>query len=320
MRVLVLAGIVGDLGPSEAGAAIAGAWADLGHQVAVVPIARTGPETDAVVADLTAGDGSTVVVRAECDSGTTVALGQAVVPALESGHPDEIWLDLTVALPVDGGAGLLAALGARAAVPLDAGPGQFVGVEQVDLRGVRQMLARVRLVGLVDPDDVGRPLLGVRGAAGQAGFAIRDVERVLAIDRALESLSRALGFEAPPEGAGAGSSVALAVLALGGRIETPAAAIAARVGLDATLAQADLVVLAVDALDFGGAGVEMVLQAGRWAAASLVPCIVVGRAIRVSSRELRTYGVESAYGLTGVVADRDHLRQLAEGVARSWSW
>ena len=42
MRVLVISAGLADLPPAAAGAAVGAAWADLGHQVAVVPIGIGG--------------------------------------------------------------------------------------------------------------------------------------------------------------------------------------------------------------------------------------------------------------------------------------
>lgn len=310
MRVLVLTGAVGDLSPAQAGRVVASPWAAAGHAVAVVPMTADGNGLDDAVAAL--GPGRATVVR-QTGGTTTGPLGDAAARAIAAGA-STVLLDLTQPLPVDGGAGLLEALGATAAAPLDEGP--VLG----DLGQVRLPSLPARLVAVVAAGTETAPLLGVRGVAATVGFETgQDRAEVLALDAALARLAAAVGLPDPPAGAGAGQGAALAVLALGGAVRTAPAALAELVDLDRSLALADLLVVVTDALDFGGAGVPLAQAAAGWAATAGAPCIVVARAVQISSRELRTLGIESAYGLTGDEGDAG-LAELAQRVARTWSW
>jgi len=92
-------------------------------------------------------------------------LGEAILAALDLGA-DEIAVGVGGSASTDGGAGLLAALGARV---LDAegrdlpdGGGALADVARLDLSGLDPRLAGIRLVLAGDVDS---PLLGPRGAA-----------------------------------------------------------------------------------------------------------------------------------------------------------
>ena len=128
---------------------------------------------------------------------------------------------------------------------------------------------------------------------------------------ALTRLATSLGVTDPPPGAGAGDGTVS---------RSPRwAAFSARghrraVGLDRSLTAADLVVVVTDALDFGGAGVTETQAAATWAAEALVPCVAIAGTVHFSSRELRTFGVESAYSSDG------DLASCAARVARTWNW
>ena len=55
--------------------------------------------------------------------------------------------------------------------------------------------------------------------------------------------------------------------------------------------------------------------------ATLRPCVAVARSVEVSSRELRTFGVEIAYTLGGgPELGSDELSARAAGMANSWTW
>jgi len=118
----------------------------------------------------------------------------------------------------------------------------------------------------------------------------------------------------PPPGAGAGNGLALGILALGGVVRTGPQAIGELVGIQRSLAAADLVVLVTDVLDFGGAGIAEVRAAAAWAEQALVPCIAIARQVQISGRELRTFGVESAYELG------DDIAAGAVRIAVTWNW
>lgn len=149
----------------------------------------------------------------------------------------------------EGGAGLLSALGARF---LDRDghllPPTLQGlarVESVDFTTLDPRLAECRLVVLADVDS---PLLGPQGATlaygpqkGIPADRIRLYEGQLA--RLAGLYARALGRDhAPAPGSGAAGGLGLALLALGGVIESGAEAVARHHGLAAAVRDAAWVV------------------------------------------------------------------------------
>jgi glycerate kinase len=284
MRVLVISAGLADLPPAAAGAAVGAAWADLGHQVAVVPIGIGGQG----LLDAMSGVPGTTVVTAQAGE-SSAHLGRELVAAMDAGT---VVLDLTGDCPDDGGAGLLAAVGGREAMDGHT------------------------LIGVVSEDELDAAFLGVRGVAARRSYAsgTPDIGAALAGDAALTRLAADLGMPDPPPGAGAGNGLAFAVLALGGVVRTGPQAIGELVAIERSLEAADLVVLVTDVLDFGGAGIAETRAAAAWAEQALVPCIAIATRVQISGRELRTFGVESAYDLGADVADG------AVRVARTWNW
>ena len=96
---------------------------------------------------------------------TTYGVGQAIEAALDAGAR-RIVVGLGGSATNDGGAGLLAALGATADVPLDGGPGGARRRHAVDLAPAR---ARLDGIELVIAADVDVPLLGMFGATKTFG-------------------------------------------------------------------------------------------------------------------------------------------------------
>ena len=283
MRVLVISAGVADLSPAAAGAVVGAAWADLAHQVAVVPIGVGGQG----LVDAASGiPGAAVLIPRAGESSADLGRELAAVQA------GTVLVDLTGDCPDDAGAGLLSTLGGR------------------------HVLTGRSLVGVVRDDELDAVLLGVRGVAARRSFAsgAPDIGAALAGDAVLARLAADVGMPDPPPGAGAGNGLALAILALGGVVRTGPQAIGDLVGIERSLEAADLVVLVTDVLDFGGAGIAETRAAAAWAERALVPCIAIARRVQISGRELRTFGVESAYELG------DEAAAGAERVARTWTW
>jgi len=263
---------------------VGSAWADLGHEVAVVPMGIGGHALAAAVS----GVAGAVVVTPR-PGGSSAELGRDLAAA---GEAHTILVDLTGDCPDDAGAGLL------------------------DTLGERDALAGHTLVGVVREDERDAALLGVRGVAARRSYAsgTPDIGAALASDAAVTRFAAEVGLPDPPPGAGAGNGLAFAVLALGGVLRTGPQAIGELVGIERTVEAADLVVLVTDVLDFGGAGIAEARAAAAWAEMGLVPCVAIAGRVQISSRELRTLGVESAYELGVGVAEE------AARIARTWNW
>ena len=205
MRVVVCTDRIGALASADAGAALGRAFvaARPGTQVAVVPIASGGPDLALALAAL--GDASPVVRDPGAAHGhvhhdhvhgdeeptgvdphsTSVGVGRALAEALASG-PERVVVDLTGLVTHDGGAGILAALGAVADVPLDAGAGALGGLTTLDLAPARARVGGTELVAVVDPSELQDMLLGLRGLTSRRGRAVHVVRLVMAMSRYLE--------------------------------------------------------------------------------------------------------------------------------------
>ncbi len=350
MRVLVATDAIGELSSGAAGAAIGRQFAEVGATVAVVPVGEAGIGFVAACAELWGVPLTRAKGVPSARSGGMVAAappgpgqpdtgfdGAASSGGLASGWeppgPDgTIYLDLTGNAAHDGGAGLLAALGATASVPLDEGVQALGGITALDLAGARSALNGSRLVGVVPLDEMDTPLLGLRGITSRRGHAAgMDPAVLLATDEALSQLaaeaSRASGgsrdlLQHPDAGACGGA--ALAILALGGDVMTGPDAIAEMTGLAQTLESADLVVTGCTQLDFGTSGGPVLRRVAELAESHTSPVIAVAGQNYVSSRELRSMGIEQAYSLAPDVKPEtlgaEEIGRGMEVVVRQWVW
>lgn len=344
MRVLVCTDRIGALASADAGAALARAFvaARPGTQVAVVPMGTGGDD----LADALAALGHRVpVVRGPGDlargvqhdhghnhghddqppvgvdpASTSVELGRALAAAL-AGCPERVVVDLTGLVTHDGGAGILAALGATADVPLDAGAGGLTGLDVIDLRPARALVGDTELVAVLPPGQLGDLLLGLRGLTARRGHAAgTDPALMLSTDAALGALAGALGVPDAP-GIGAAGGAVLALVALGAWTTTGPALCAQVAGLERTASLADVLVTGADQVDFVERGGHVVAEVAALGERTMRPVVVVARRVDVSARELRTFGVEVAYAVGGGPGlGAAQLTRSASGVATSWTW
>lgn len=266
---------------------------------------------------------------------TTRGVGELVAAAVAAGAR-EVVIGLGGSATTDGGAGMLAALGAR---PVDAagadladGGGPLAAVERLD---GRPELDGVRLVAAADVDN---PLLGPHGAAAVFGPQKgADAATVAALDAALarfaDALAAAFGTDVRDEpGAGAAGGLGAALLALGAERVSGAGLVRELVGLDAALDRAaqdrsGLAVTGEGSFDWQSLRGKLITTVARGAAERGVPCIVLAGQVSVGRREAAAVGVEAAYGVAeaagGVEASMADpagtLAALAERVARTWS-
>ena len=349
MRVLVASDTVGALTSRQAGEAIGSGWS--GADVRVLPVGDSGTGFLAAYADLIGApvDGAvegTHLVSTAVAGGVAVLhlsgpaaealpltasshpLGAALARLLES-RPRRVVVDLTGPAVHDAGAGLLGALGADADSALHTGVAPLGGLTRVDLAPVRERLADVELIGVVPAQQLGSPLLGLRGITSLAGRATgMDPADLLATDAALERFTglAAPGVAAEP-GAGAGGGLGFAILALGGRLMSgPELALTSEDGVRAR-SGVDLMLTGCSVFDFARRGGGVVSAVAELAAGSLSPCVLIAGEVVVGAREMRAMGIEAAYGVRESAADSPagevteaELRQTAARVARSWRW
>lgn len=256
---------------------------------------------------------------------TSRGLGELVRAAVDTGAA-RVVVGVGGTATNDGGAGLLAALGATATGGvLDAGPTGLAGLESVDLTAARAATAGVDLVVAT---DVETQLLGLIGATKtfgpQKGL---DEEQVLVVDGRLQRLAELTDRKlATAPGAGAGGGIGFALMLLGARRASGVELVAEVVGLPERARAADLVLTGEGAFDFSSRAGKVPYGVAQVAGDQLRPCVVLAGQVLVGSREMRSLGVESAYSVSellgaerAVAEPADALADLAERVARTWS-
>jgi len=260
------------------------------------------------------------------ERGSSFGVGELLGAALGSGA-SRVVVGLGGTGTNDGGAGLLAALGAVSSPSgaMEAGPAGLAGLSEVDLAAARERCSGVQLVAATDVDN---PLLGLIGATNVYGAqkGLPD-DRKHAVDAALERLAELTGKRTALEkGAGAAGGLGFALLLLGARREPGVELVCAAVDLSARAARADLVVTGEGAFDFSSRSGKVPYGVARVAADAVRPCIALAGSVLVGSREMRALGIESAYAVTDLVGQEasfadpaGSLASLAERVARSWS-
>lgn len=276
---------------------------------------------------------------------TSRGVGELVRAALDHGVRRVI-VGLGGSASTDGGAGLLAALGAgpldEHSHPLPDGGLALARCAALALPAphgveprpaVLDALPALHGVELVAATDVDSPLLGPRGAAAVFGPQKgADPATVEALDAALTRwagvLAAATGRDVRDEpGAGAAGGIGAALLALGARRTSGAELVRALTGLDAALETADLAVTGEGSFDWQSLRGKVVTAVAAAASGRGVPCVLLAGQVAVGRREAASIGVDAAYSvaehagsLDAAFADpRGTLAALAEHVGRQWS-
>lgn len=311
-----------------------------------VPVRVTGPVGtpigteiavlgDTAVIELAGASGLALLPQRELApmTASSFGTGELVRAALDAGAR-KIVIGVGGSACTDGGAGMIAALGARlladAGKPLPPGGGGLVELASVDLGGLDPRVAEAEITLASDVDN---PLLGEHGAAHVYGPQKgADPTQVRLLDSALKSWSRAVtraGGEdvAQQEGAGAAGGVGYAAMAvLGARQRSGADLVLELVGFDSALPGSALVITGEGALDeqtLHGKAPSVV--AGRAAAAGVPVVAVAGRCVLTPER-LREAGFADVHALTDIEPDpqrciRDAaslLPELARRIAANW--
>ncbi len=206
----------------------------------------------------------------------------------------------------DGGAGLLATLGATSDGILDCGPVCFGDLSTVDLAPARERLAGVELVMASDVDN---PLTGLFGATKTYGPQKGITEdRIAEVDGWLEQLAVATDRRRSLEkGAGAAGGLGFALLCLGARRAPGIELVVDAVRLAERARAADLVVTGEGAFDFSSRSGKVPYGVAEVAAQALRPCVALAGQVLVGSREMRALGVESAYSMVEAYGEERSL-------------
>src|ERR1019366_728907 len=264
----------------------------------------SGPLGGRLVARLGWMDATTAVVELAETSGlrrirgrpdplraTSRGAGELITRPLDGG-PRRILVGIGGSACTDGGAGLLAALGAKLldgrGRQLGLGGGALIALESADLRDLdpRLRLCRVEVVS-----DVDSPLLGRLGAAHifgpQKGATDAEVDRLAdGLQRLAAGPGRGARVPGPRRahapaalrdqagaGAAGGSGYGLAVT--GAALLPGASLVADAIGLDQAISESDVVVTGEGRLDRQTAAGKAPLEVGRRSARLGVTCIAV---------------------------------------------
>ncbi|MEQ8659629.1 MAG: glycerate kinase [Gammaproteobacteria bacterium] len=248
------------------------------------------------------GDGVTGVIEMAAASGLALVPAAARDPYLATSYGtgelvraalDADLAALVIAIggsaTVDGGAGLVQALGARflradgAAIAAPITGGQLADVAGIDLSQLDPRLARTRVEIACDVDN---PLLGPRGAAAVFGPQKGATPaQVTALDAALarfyDIVEASLDVRVRERaGAGAAGGAGAALMAfLGATLRPGVALVIEAVGLDARLAGADLVITGEGRLDEQTLHGKTPHGVARVARARGIPVIAIGGGI-----------------------------------------
>jgi glycerate kinase len=250
---------------------------------------------------------------------TSYGVGELVAKAVDAGAGTVV-VGLGGSGTNDGGAGLLAALGATGDRPLDQGAAALAGITRLEVPAFGATL--------VAATDVDSPLTGLFGATKTFGPQKGIPEdRLPVVDGFLEELAIAGDRRRSLEqGAGAAGGLGFALLLLGAKREPGIGLVSAAVRLAERARAADLVITGEGAFDFSSRSGKVPYGVAEVAAEALRPCIALAGQVLVGSREMRALGVESAYSLVDLVGEErafgdpaGSLAVLAERVARTWS-
>jgi glycerate 2-kinase len=273
---------------------------------------------------------------------SSFGVGEVIRAAVDQGCHTVV-LGIGGSASTDGGAGMLAALGARlfdvAGNELPPGGGALSALDRVDLSGLHPRLADTRVVVASDVDN---PLLGPHGAATvygpQKGATPADV---VLLDASLARwdavLSRTLagtaagrpgtGATRDRPGAGAAGGVGYAAMAvLGGVLEPGIGLILDLVRFADYLPGAGLVITGEGSLDEQTLSGKAPAGVAAAAGAAGVPVVAVSGRLALAEDKLHAAGFARAYALTDIEPDLLRclanagplLETLAQRIARDW--
>ena len=307
---------IADGGDGTVAAAVAAGFTE--HQVVV-----DGPVGDPVSAPFAVnGDRAVVELAAACGlsllpggrlaplTASTYGLGQVIDTALATGAR-EIVVGLGGSASTDGGAGMLAALGARlldaSGTPIGRGGGALSRIASVSLDPVR---SRLDGATVVVASDVTNPLLGSLGAATVFGPQKgASPSEVAALDDALgrwaDVLTPVVGTDfRAVAGAGAAGGAGFGALAgLGARLEPGIELILSLLGFEDAVLGADLVITGEGSLDEQSLAGKAPMGVATAALRAGAPVVAVAGRLQLSRDRLAQAGIEDVWALADLEPD-----------------
>jgi glycerate 2-kinase len=243
---------------------------------------------------------------------STYGVGQLIEAAVAEGA-NRVVVGLGGSGTNDGGAGLLAALGAGDPDALAAGGAKLQDLAADALQGLVAVRQRLRAIDLVLATDVDSPLLGFHGAS--AVFAPQkgaSPEMAQQLESALGRLTEVVRRVVPPgrdlltgnemrldrePGAGAAGGLGYGLLLLGGRRVSGVQAVLDAVGFDSLVRATDLVVTGEGRFDWQSLRGKVVAGVAQAALANAKPAVVIAGQTLVGRRETMALGISGTYAV-----------------------
>ena len=273
---------------------------------------------------------------------TTYGVGELVDAAVRQGAT-RVVVGLGGSGTNDGGAGLLAALGAGDPDVLAAGGARLAELEDDALEGLGAVRQRLQGIELVLATDVDSPLLRFHGASAVFGPQKGATpEMAQQLESALGRLTEVVGTAVPPArdlltgqelrrdrepGAGAAGGLGYGLLLLGGHRVSGVQAVLEAVGFESLAQVTDLVVTGEGTFDWQSLRGKVVAGVAQAALACAKPVVVIAGQVLVGRRETMELGVSGTYAVaespeqvSAALADpAGTLSVRATRVARTWS-
>lgn len=255
---------------------------------------------------------------------TTYGVGQLIKAAVAEGA-ERVVVGLGGSGTNDGGAGMLAALGAGDADVLAVGGARLRDVSADAVAGLARVRERLQAIELVLATDVDSPLLGLQGAS--AVFAAQKgatPEMAQDLESALGHFSEVVGTVIPSgtdlltgreirldraPGAGAAGGLGYALLVLGGHRVSGVDVVLEAVGFEPLVEGTDLVVTGEGTLDWQSLRGKVVAGVAEAALARAKPTVVIAGQVFVGRRD------SMALGISGTYAVAENPAQIAAALA-----
>lgn len=260
------------------------------------------------------------------DQYTSYGIGEAVKKCIELGA-QKIVIGLGGTASIDGGAGMIAALGAQPKELLDSGGLKLKQLKGLDLSVPIKLLENIDLIVAADVDV---PLLGSRGAA--MGFGAQkgaspelqtELESSLTHYSDLFPVRNDGKHPAVMLGAGAAGGIGFAALALGGKKVAGFEFVAQAFDLPTQISKCDLVITGEGKFDWQSLQGKAIAQLAQLTLSFGKPLLVLAGQVDVGRREWSTLGIVGAYSCSEdgeiPVNPKTALRDLAARVAKTFS-
>ncbi|MCC8628096.1 glycerate kinase [Xanthomonas vesicatoria] len=264
------------------------------------------------------GDGGTAVIEMAAASGlallppaqraplhaSTAGVGALILAALDAGARRFI-IGIGGSASTDGGAGMAQALGARLldghGAPIGPGGGALAALARIDIAGLD---ARLQDCHIEVACDVDNPLTGPTGASAvfgpQKGATPAMVRQLDAnLQHYADVLQRDLGvrLHALPGGGAAGGLGAGLVAFVGAQLRPGVEVVARALGLEALIAQADLVITGEGRIDSQSARGKAPVGVARLAQRHGTPVIAIAGSLGSGAEQLHVQGIAAMFAV-----------------------